>query len=69
MTREEITHERVTQLLLDVMEFTYNSGPVSEAEKKVLDDIRTVLAEPEKPRIEGYNTNREPVTFTITEDK
>ena len=43
---DNITHERVTQLLLDVMEFTYNSDSLSEAEKKVLDDIRAALAEP-----------------------
>ena len=40
---DNITHERVTQLLLDVMEFTYNSDSLSEAEKKVLDDIRAAL--------------------------
>ena len=44
---DNITHERVTQLLLDVMEFTYNSDSLSEAEKKVLDDIRAALKEPD----------------------
>jgi hypothetical protein len=50
MTREDITHERVTKLLLDVMEFTYNSDSLSEAEKKALDDIRAALAEPDAKR-------------------
>ncbi len=48
---DNITHERVTQLLLDVMEFTYNSDSLSEAEKKVLDDFRAALAEREPDAI------------------
>ena len=53
---DNITHGRVTQLLLDVMEFTYNSDSLSEAEKKVLDHIRAALAEPEPDAIAAkYN--------------
>jgi hypothetical protein len=43
-------------LLLEVMDWTYvkahRETPMSEAEKKVLDEVRAALAEPEKERAE-----------------
>jgi len=57
MTRDKITHKRVTRLLLNVMKFTYDSDAVSEAEKQVLDDIRARLAALAEP-----DAKREPAT-------
>lgn len=63
---EEFTRERVTTLLLEVMDWTYTQAhrnrPMTEAEQKVLADIRTALAAPEpvrypekRPALEVYN--------------
>ena len=45
---EEFTRERVVSLLLEVMDWTYvqavRNRPMTDAEKKVIDDIRTALA-------------------------
>ena len=58
---EEFTREHVTTLLLEVMDWTYaqahRNRPMTEAEQKVLDDIRTALAA-EQPKQEP--TKQEP---------
>lgn len=59
---DEFTREDVTTLLLEVIDWTYvqatRERPMTEAEKKVIDDIRTALAaprpEPEPVRHPGY---------------
>lgn len=47
---DEFTREDVTTLLLEVIDWTYvqatRERPMTEAEKKVIDDIRTALAAP-----------------------
>ena len=51
---EQFTRGDVVSLLLEVMDWTYvkahRETPMSEAEKKALDDIRAALAEPDAKR-------------------
>jgi hypothetical protein len=53
---EQFTRGDVVSLLLEVMDWTYvkahRETPMSEAEKKVLDEVRAALAEPKKERAE-----------------
>ena len=53
---EEFTREDVTTLLLEVMDWTYvqatRDRPMTDAEKKVIDDIRTALAASEPVQVE-----------------
>ena len=60
---EEFTREDVTTLLLEVMDWTYakahRNRPMTEAEQKVLNDIRTHLAA-EQPKQEA---KQEPVAY------
>ncbi len=56
---EQFTRGDVVSLLLEVMDWTYvkahRETPMSEAEKKVLDEVRAALAEPE-PTVKEFLT-------------
>ena len=58
---EEFTRKDVVTLLLEVMDWTYvqatRERPMTEAEQKVLNDIRTALAAPEQEPVAWHYRN------------
>jgi len=61
---EQFTRGDVVSLLLEVMDWTYvkahRETPMSEAEKKVLDEVRAALAEPEHIHTCGPDCQKPP---------